>query len=195
MDIWAVGCIMAEMVRHKILFPGRDCILELLAAVSGSCYETERGTLASVLSSNDSLVCLLHILLFPAICPTLHFAAISCFYRRVLTQLTHLNSTTVAPNITQELKFHYPVAKNETFYCCSCAETLCELRNVICMLFICLSTWFIFTFSVIWWCVSVVVCIGLFFSPPALHANWVVVISFFSWCLVCWLHHGWNGPG
>lgn len=24
---------MAEMVRHKILFPGRDCILELLAAV------------------------------------------------------------------------------------------------------------------------------------------------------------------
>ncbi len=26
-DIWAVGCIMAEMVRHKILFPGRDCIL------------------------------------------------------------------------------------------------------------------------------------------------------------------------
>ncbi|KAL7870110.1 hypothetical protein AOLI_G00140980 [Acnodon oligacanthus] len=23
-DIWAVGCIMAEMVRHKILFPGRD---------------------------------------------------------------------------------------------------------------------------------------------------------------------------
>lgn len=37
-DIWAVGCIMAEMVRHKILFPGRDCILELLVAVSGiSC--------------------------------------------------------------------------------------------------------------------------------------------------------------
>uniref|UniRef100_A0A673GXL1 Stress-activated protein kinase JNK n=1 Tax=Sinocyclocheilus rhinocerous TaxID=307959 RepID=A0A673GXL1_9TELE len=25
-DIWAVGCIMAEMVRHKILFPGRDYI-------------------------------------------------------------------------------------------------------------------------------------------------------------------------
>ncbi|MBN3312203.1 MK08B kinase, partial [Atractosteus spatula] len=23
-DIWSVGCIMAEMVRHKILFPGRD---------------------------------------------------------------------------------------------------------------------------------------------------------------------------
>lgn len=45
-DIWAVGCIMAEMVRHKILFPGRDCILELFAAVSGSCYETERGAQA-----------------------------------------------------------------------------------------------------------------------------------------------------
>lgn len=27
-DIWSVGCILAEMVRHKILFPGRDCILE-----------------------------------------------------------------------------------------------------------------------------------------------------------------------
>lgn len=26
-DIWSVGCIMGEMVRHKILFPGRDCIL------------------------------------------------------------------------------------------------------------------------------------------------------------------------
>ncbi|KAF2984342.1 hypothetical protein EK904_000730, partial [Melospiza melodia maxima] len=23
-DIWSVGCIMGEMVRHKILFPGRD---------------------------------------------------------------------------------------------------------------------------------------------------------------------------
>lgn len=74
-DIWAVGCIMAEMVRHKILFPGRDCILELLAAVSGSCYETEHGTQASVLSSNGSWVCLLNILVFPAICPILHLAA------------------------------------------------------------------------------------------------------------------------
>lgn len=26
-DLWSVGCIMGEMVRHKILFPGRDCIL------------------------------------------------------------------------------------------------------------------------------------------------------------------------
>ncbi|KAI4812855.1 mitogen-activated protein kinase 8 isoform X3 [Gymnodraco acuticeps] len=25
-DIWSVGCILAEMVRHKILFPGRDYI-------------------------------------------------------------------------------------------------------------------------------------------------------------------------
>lgn len=48
-DIWAVGCIMAEMVRHKILFPGRDCILELLAAVSGSSYENETQT--SIVSS------------------------------------------------------------------------------------------------------------------------------------------------
>lgn len=41
-DIWAVGCIMAEMVRHKILFPGRDCILELLAAVSGISFSKEQ---------------------------------------------------------------------------------------------------------------------------------------------------------
>lgn len=26
-DIWSVGCILAEMVLHKVLFPGRDCIL------------------------------------------------------------------------------------------------------------------------------------------------------------------------
>ncbi|XP_012687697.1 mitogen-activated protein kinase 8 isoform X2 [Clupea harengus] len=25
-DIWSVGCILAEMIRHKILFPGRDYI-------------------------------------------------------------------------------------------------------------------------------------------------------------------------
>lgn len=31
-DIWSVGCIMGEMVRHKILFPGRDCILVPLAS-------------------------------------------------------------------------------------------------------------------------------------------------------------------
>ncbi|KAM8890343.1 mitogen-activated protein kinase 8 isoform 4-T4 [Synchiropus picturatus] len=40
-DIWAVGCIMAEMVRHKILFPGRDCILELLAALNAISDEAE----------------------------------------------------------------------------------------------------------------------------------------------------------
>lgn len=33
-DIWSVGCIMGEMVRHKILFPGRDCILVPCAAAS-----------------------------------------------------------------------------------------------------------------------------------------------------------------
>uniref|UniRef100_A0A8D2B215 Stress-activated protein kinase JNK n=1 Tax=Sciurus vulgaris TaxID=55149 RepID=A0A8D2B215_SCIVU len=29
MDIWSVGCIMAEMVLHKVLFPGRDFIEQL----------------------------------------------------------------------------------------------------------------------------------------------------------------------
>lgn len=78
-DIWAVGCIMAEMVRHKILFPGRDCILELLADVSASCYETEHDTQASVLSLNGSSVSLLHILLFLAICLIPHLAAMHLF--------------------------------------------------------------------------------------------------------------------
>ncbi len=44
-----------------------------------------------------------------------------------------------------------------------------------------------FFFCCCWGCFSV--CFSV------LHANLVVVISFFSWCLVCWLHHGWNGPG
>lgn len=26
-DLWSVGCIMAEMISHKVLFPGKDCIL------------------------------------------------------------------------------------------------------------------------------------------------------------------------
>lgn len=28
-DVWSVGCIMAEMVRGSVLFPGTDRILEL----------------------------------------------------------------------------------------------------------------------------------------------------------------------
>ncbi|XP_053088654.1 mitogen-activated protein kinase 8 isoform X4 [Pangasianodon hypophthalmus] len=34
-DIWSVGCILAEMVRHKILFPGRDCILACFTVFKG----------------------------------------------------------------------------------------------------------------------------------------------------------------
>ncbi len=26
-DVWSVGCILAEMVTGNILFPGKDCIL------------------------------------------------------------------------------------------------------------------------------------------------------------------------
>lgn len=26
-DIWSVGCIMAELLQGKALFPGNDCIL------------------------------------------------------------------------------------------------------------------------------------------------------------------------
>ncbi|KAG7236360.1 hypothetical protein INR49_001057 [Caranx melampygus] len=36
-DIWSVGCILAEMVRHKILFPGRDCILGTLKYLQSGC--------------------------------------------------------------------------------------------------------------------------------------------------------------
>lgn len=36
-DIWSVGCILAEMVRHKILFPGRDCILGTLKYLQSVC--------------------------------------------------------------------------------------------------------------------------------------------------------------
>lgn len=38
-DIWSVGCILAEMVRHKILFPGRDCILACFAKCKGFFLE------------------------------------------------------------------------------------------------------------------------------------------------------------
>lgn len=27
-DIWSVGCIMAELLKGKALFPGDDCILK-----------------------------------------------------------------------------------------------------------------------------------------------------------------------
>ena len=26
-DIWSVGCIMGELLKGKVLFPGNDCIL------------------------------------------------------------------------------------------------------------------------------------------------------------------------
>ncbi|VEL21235.1 unnamed protein product [Protopolystoma xenopodis] len=26
-DIWSVGCILAEMLSHRVLFPGKHCIL------------------------------------------------------------------------------------------------------------------------------------------------------------------------
>ena len=32
-DIWSVGCIMAELLTSKTLFPGNDHILSLLAVV------------------------------------------------------------------------------------------------------------------------------------------------------------------
>lgn len=28
-DIWSVGCIMAELLKGKALFPGDDCILNI----------------------------------------------------------------------------------------------------------------------------------------------------------------------
>ncbi|MBN3275631.1 MK10 kinase, partial [Polyodon spathula] len=40
-DIWSVGCIMGEMVRHKILFPGRDFDMWSVGCIFG---EMIRGT-------------------------------------------------------------------------------------------------------------------------------------------------------
>ncbi|KAA8584471.1 hypothetical protein FQN60_008256, partial [Etheostoma spectabile] len=40
-DIWSVGCIMGEMVRHKILFPGRDLDMWSVGCIFG---EVIRGT-------------------------------------------------------------------------------------------------------------------------------------------------------
>ncbi|MBN3311879.1 MK10 kinase, partial [Atractosteus spatula] len=40
-DIWSVGCIMGEMVRHKILFPGRDLDMWSVGCIFG---EMIRGT-------------------------------------------------------------------------------------------------------------------------------------------------------
>lgn len=61
-DIWSVGCIMAEMVLHKVLFPGRDCILHRrysvlttrLGAV-GLCLETAFWAQALLVSGTLSL--------------------------------------------------------------------------------------------------------------------------------------------
>uniref|UniRef100_A0A4W5MS76 Stress-activated protein kinase JNK n=1 Tax=Hucho hucho TaxID=62062 RepID=A0A4W5MS76_9TELE len=38
-DIWSVGCIMGEMVRHKILFPGRDLCLPGVCCIH--CWNPE----------------------------------------------------------------------------------------------------------------------------------------------------------
>lgn len=128
----------------------------------------------------------------------------TCCYLQVhkLTQLTHLNSTTVAPNITQELESHNTSSSSqkwEILLLQLCRNfmwaTKCHLHAIhLCrthhqaphglfLLFL--------SFDGVFCC-----CLHRFLLfSPALHANWVVVISFFSWCLVCWLHHGWNGPG
>lgn len=183
-----MGCIMAEMVRHKILFPGRDCILELFAAVSGSCYETEHGTQASKrflhqLASHRPVSCYLSDTSSCSHTPA--FFSSRCIK---LTQLAHLNSRAVAPIITQRLNLirFLPVAKNKTFYYCSCAETLqatkCHLHAVhLCRTHHHMISFFFFfllflSFDGVFSCSLH----QFLLFPPALHANWVVVISFFS---------------
>lgn len=101
-DIWAVGCIMAEMVRHKILFPGRDCILELFAAVTQSSCEAKHGTKTCRLFKAFLWLHADHILRATAshsvcwICltpqPPTRFSCTK------LTRLTHLSSKTAAPS-------------------------------------------------------------------------------------------------
>lgn len=36
-DIWSVGCIMAEMINGKTLFKGKDCILSTSLSVDWTC--------------------------------------------------------------------------------------------------------------------------------------------------------------
>lgn len=60
---------MAEMVRHKILFPGRDCILELLAAVSGISCELKMAS-KHVTFSDRLLFCFGFLFPFPIKCIT-----------------------------------------------------------------------------------------------------------------------------
>lgn len=54
-DIWSVGCIMAELLTGKVIFPGNDCILHSLY-IPSTCLSTHP----------------LHTLYIPSACPSTH---------------------------------------------------------------------------------------------------------------------------
>lgn len=75
-DIWSVGCIMGEMVRHKILFPGRDCILVdgfppcvFNTELTANGLKTLQNNVAALTS------CLLSLMFFPV----RHGSATKCY--------------------------------------------------------------------------------------------------------------------
>ena len=49
-DVWAVGCIFAEMIGRKALFPGRDYLhqLRLIIDVLGTPSEEDLASIANV---------------------------------------------------------------------------------------------------------------------------------------------------
>ncbi|KAG7260460.1 hypothetical protein CRUP_021511 [Coryphaenoides rupestris] len=70
-DIWSVGCIMGEMVRHKILFPGRDYIdqwnkvIEQLGTPAGEFMKKLQPTVRNYVENRPKYAGLTFPKLFP----------------------------------------------------------------------------------------------------------------------------------
>ena len=54
-DVWSVGCILAEMLNGKPLFPGKDCKLALF-----SLHDMELTMTQTIINSLSSSMCLAH---------------------------------------------------------------------------------------------------------------------------------------
>lgn len=140
---------------RKGLYPWAVCSCVWLLLWNGTWHSSfETVPPSARFTSSCFLLSVWYLILQPHTC----FFSSRCIK---LTQLAHLNSRTVVPIITQRLNLirFLPVAKNKTFYYCSCAETLqatkCHLHAVhLCRTHHHMISFFFFTFSVIWWCVQ-----------------------------------------